>query len=46
MKVPKDTLQCEDRFLWQSMQKSRNLEMASRGMNAYWSATYEAKFEK
>ena len=26
-------------FLWQSMQKSRNLEMASRGMNAYWSAT-------
>ena len=28
-------------FLWQSMQKSRNLEMASRGMNAYWSATYK-----
>ena len=26
-------------FLWQSMQNSRNLEMASRGMNAYWSAT-------
>ena len=29
-------------FLWQSMQKSRNLEMASRGMKAYWSATCNA----